>query len=617
MLSFLYPAFLAGAVAVAIPFLLHLLRNEEAPELRFGAVRLLRAVKVEHTQRRQIRDWLLLALRAAALLLLAVTFARPYFPGHAATVNSAAVILLDRSGSMAPGPVWSRARAAAFAAIDRAAPGEAVAVIAFDDRPEVIVGPTLDRAALRAAVDRVRPGSGATRYPPAVSRAVSLLEEVNESRGRIVLVSDLQGTISDARSTLPQSVQLEIANVAVEFNNVALLAARRITEGVAFTLRNDGSAPRQVRVIVEERGRRLAEKSVDLGASQSVETSLALPRTHGPLRVAIADPDSAGLAVDDARYVDSDDGERLRVLVVAGPQDDFYVDAALRANDDRPEFDVAGVRPQEVAVALAKEPSPDVVFIVGVRGFDGGGREALVRFVQNGGGVMVAASDAADEPAFAPVVEGMEISAPHGDDAVLTLAALDGRHPLFRALAPVSGTLSAARFTRTWRVRAPAWQTLARFDDGKGAVFERMLGRGRIVVFASDLNRGWNDLPLQTAFVPLVQETARYLSAGRESREYTPATLPSGVPAGPGLVRLPSGRSVVVNVDPRESDPARMSAGQFTSAITHRDSRQSDPQTARRRAQAAEQGQGIWRYGLMLMFGTLVAEGLIASRRRS
>ncbi len=616
MLSFLYPAFLAGAVAVAIPLVLHLLRNEEAPELRFGAVRLLRAVKVEHTQRRRIRDWLLLALRAAALLLLALAFARPYFPGHAATANSAAVIVLDRSGSMAPAAVWSRARAAAFAAIDRAAPGEALAVVTFDDRPDVIVGPTLDRGALRAAVDRVRPGSGATRYPPALSRAVSLLEEVNESRGRIVLVSDLQGTISDARSTLPQSVQLEIANVAVEFNNVALLAARRIAEGVALTLRNDGSASRQVRVIVEESGRRLAEKPVDLGAAQSVEMSLALRGAHGLLRVALADPDSAGLSVDDARYV-NDDGERLRVLVVAGPQDDFYVDAALGANDDRPEFDVAGTRPQEVAVALAKEPSPDVVFIVGVRGFDGGGREALVRFVQNGGGVMVATSDAANEPAFAPVVEGMEISAPHGDDAVLTLAALDGRHPLFRALAPVSGTLSAARFTRTWRVRAPAWQTLARFDDGEGAVFERMLGRGRILVFASDLNRGWNDLPLQTAFVPLVQETARYLSAGRESREYTPATLPSGVPAALGVVRLPSGRSVVVNVDPRESDPARMSAGQFASAVTHRGGRQPDPQTARRRAQAAEQGQGIWRYGLMLMFGTLVAEGLIASRRRS
>jgi hypothetical protein len=60
-----------------------------------------------------------------------------------------------------------------------------------------------------------------------------------------------------------------------------------------------------------------------------------------------------------------------------------------------------------------------------------------------------------------------------------------------------------------------------------------------------------------------------------------------------------------------------LSATQFAAAVKHRGGRRLDPEGARRRAQAAEQGQGLWRYGLMLMFVTLVAEGVIGSRRRT
>lgn len=615
MLSFLYPAFLAGAIAIAIPVLLHLLRNQQAPELRFSAVRLLRGVKVEHTQRRRIRDWLLLALRAAALLLLAFAFARPYLPGRESTAGRAAVILLDQSASMAPEVVWQRARSAVLGVIDRAPKGEALALVTFDDRAEVLTGPTIDRAALRAALDRVRPGMGATRYAAALSRAVSVLDEANDPRGRIVLVSDLQGTLADARATVPEGVQLELLGVGGALENVAILAARRTAEGVAATLRNDGAA-RRVRLLLDENGRERAETWVDLAAAQSIEATFQSPSARGALRVALAEPDPSGFTADDARYLQAAEAERIRVLVISAAGEDFYLDAALRAGN-APDFDVASIRPQEAAVALAREPVAQIVFLVGVRGLDRGGRDALARYVQNGGGLFVAASEAANESGFAGVVDGMDVTAPRGDDAVLALASIDGRHPLFKALAPLTAALSSARFTRTWRMRAPAWQTLARFDDGEGAVFERATGRGRIIVFASDLNRGWNDLPLQTAFVPFVQESARYLAATGDPREYTPGTLPAGTPRGVGPVRLPTGRTVIVNVDPRESDPARMTPSQFAAAVKHRGGRRVDPEAARRRAQAAEAGQGLWRYGLMLMFGTLVAEGLVASRRRT
>ena len=78
-LSFLSPWFLLGALAVAIPVVLHLFRRRNDPVVPFSAMRFLHQVPIEQARRRRLQDLLLLALRVAALLLLAIGFARPYF----------------------------------------------------------------------------------------------------------------------------------------------------------------------------------------------------------------------------------------------------------------------------------------------------------------------------------------------------------------------------------------------------------------------------------------------------------------------------------------------------------------------------------------------------------
>src|SRR4029450_7879534 len=135
-MNFLYPAFLIGALAVAVPIVLHFLRREVAPEVPFSAVRLLHRSPVARSRRRRLRDLLLLAARVIALLLLAAAFARPYIIGAAST-SAVRVVAIDRSFSMdAPGR-FQRALDLARRSIDDASAGERGAVVAFDDHAEV------------------------------------------------------------------------------------------------------------------------------------------------------------------------------------------------------------------------------------------------------------------------------------------------------------------------------------------------------------------------------------------------------------------------------------------------------------------------------------------------
>ncbi|MBW8896369.1 MAG: BatA domain-containing protein, partial [Acidobacteria bacterium] len=134
-MNFLYPAFLLGGLAIAIPIVLHFLRRDVAPPVPFTAVRLLQRSPVTRSKRRRLRDLLLLAARVVALLLLAAAFARPYVAG--ATPGAALrIVAVDRSYSMnAPGR-FAQAVALATRAIDEAVGGERVAVVAFDDHAD-------------------------------------------------------------------------------------------------------------------------------------------------------------------------------------------------------------------------------------------------------------------------------------------------------------------------------------------------------------------------------------------------------------------------------------------------------------------------------------------------
>ncbi len=209
-MSFLYPAFLIGALAAAIPIVLHLLRRDVAPEVPFTAVRLLRRSPLEQTRRRRLRDLLLLAARVAALMLLAAAFARPYLTAAAAG-PALEIIAIDRSYSMSAPGQFERAQAEARSAIAAAGRGRRIAVIAFDDRAAVVAMPGGPGEA-RAAVDALRPTYGSTRFAPVFERAIELSDQ---DEARLVIVSDLQrgGWESAAPATVPSSLQVEVRRV--------------------------------------------------------------------------------------------------------------------------------------------------------------------------------------------------------------------------------------------------------------------------------------------------------------------------------------------------------------------------------------------------------------------
>jgi hypothetical protein len=629
-MAFLTPIFLVGAVAAAIPIVLHLLKREPDVHVKWSAVNLLRAAPVEHAQKRHLRELLLLALRVTALLLLAFAFARPFLTSSvSASASGLTVVALDASLSMSAPGQFEKAQRLAHQAIDKAR-GGTTSVIMFADTATVVSQPSGDSALARAAVDHARPGLSSTSYRNALNAAANLLRG---HHGTIVVVTDLQANGWDAGDhvALPSSIAIEIADVGATPENLAVTSARIVDDRIVASVRNTGPQARQAHVVLSVNAAvdnssataKTAETTIPVGSQDSADVSFAVPNGRWA-RVAV--DDEKGVVADNARYLLLDANARPTILIVTEKGDlsreGFYIHQALLASAaDSHGYDVEGVGGAD----LQKWDQPrfdahSAVILLSTRGLDHHGRSLIAEYLKTGGGVLIAAGaevegevvqEALGDPkvSIAPPVAGS--TAP-----VRALAPADVRHPVFHALAGRS-SLGLVKFKQIAMIRAAGCPTLAQFTTGEAALVDCDLAAGRALVFASDVDNKWNDFPLHATFVPFIHEVIQYLSGGRRSSDYVIAQVPAGVPPVPGVAPFVSvegaaPRLVAVNVDPAESDPSRLTADDFQTAV----SRLQDGAAVEQRVEARqrEESQHLWQYVLALMIAMLIVESAVATR---
>src|SRR3954462_9463446 len=114
-MSFLTPLFLLGALAVAFPVGFPLIRRTPRERVSFSSLMFLEASPPRITKRSRLEHILLLLLRCAVLCLLALAFARPFFPkpmppSKSENQSSRVAILVDTSASMRREDLWNQAK---------------------------------------------------------------------------------------------------------------------------------------------------------------------------------------------------------------------------------------------------------------------------------------------------------------------------------------------------------------------------------------------------------------------------------------------------------------------------------------------------------------------------
>jgi hypothetical protein len=673
-MSFLAPLFLAALAALAIPVVLHLTHRERREPVRFPSLAFVRRIPFRTTERRRIRDWILLLLRAAAVALLVIAFARPFLDrdrGGAAGLGAAreVVILLDRSASMSYGDRWSRAVGAARSALRSLGPDDRATLVLFDQAPQVAAPATGDRTRLEGALAAARPGGGATRLAPAVQLAADLLDQSTLPARTVVLITDFQRSAWDgaAEMRLPPGTVLEPVAVGddspvnLAVTDVAL--ARSPADGgrVTVTARvaNLGPAEVSVRARLGTNEQVLQEAAVRLAAGDAAPVRfppIALPAAVTPAWVEI---DGDRLATDDRRPFVLRPIPRIPVLLVeprgAPARETIYLRRALELGRD-PLFDVtvrtggfsAADLNGRAAVILSDAPFPA-----------GEAGRALAAFVESGGGLLRAiGARAGGTPAAWSAALGTAAATPADrlSERGGAVGVADYGHPVFSPFRESrGGDFSAVRVFRYRRLELPdSGRVLAWMDDGGAVLGEVRFGAGRALLWGSDLGNLWNDLPLRSVFLPTVHEAVRYLARHHEppaayqvghaleldeldppDEEELVLEAPDGQrtaleararrPPLPlsqaGFYRLRPLRGggaalpIAVGLDPAESDLATLDRDAFLAAAAAPpggDAAAGGPALGR---EERERRQRLWWYLALAAFVALAAESTLAALR--
>ncbi len=199
---------------MAVPIVIHLLFRQRARRVEIGTLHFLRVVLRDQARRRKIRRWLLLALRAAGVLLLALLFARPYWKAPETLGSEREVVLLiDRSASMAAGAAGASPFDKAQRQAGRAHPRPTRRV---RGPPGVFRCRRGRRPPVRSEIDpAIRPGLAGTDYTKALGWARDIVVASRRSKRQVFLLTDLQqcGVGPPLAGGFPPAADVELIDV--------------------------------------------------------------------------------------------------------------------------------------------------------------------------------------------------------------------------------------------------------------------------------------------------------------------------------------------------------------------------------------------------------------------
>jgi hypothetical protein len=589
-ITFLYPAMLAGLMALPIVWLLIRSAPRSPKTVIFPAARILRGLKSKRRDIQRAPIWQTI-LRCLILTFLIVASARPVMNRNDFAANEGAILIIVDNGWDSAAN-WRQYRTA-LQQIANQARFELQTVYVAQTAPEAagattwklpdIVGP-ISPNETKNLFDRVQPRPWPSDYA-ALSDLISERPEMNRAVGSILW---LTGKMDSPGKAKIASELLDIAPITTISptitDRIAIRSLSRSSTGMLATLaHNRDTKPREINLLARgERGNVILRHTVEITPdSDQSEAAILLPRdiSNAIQSIGIEGMESAASVFQTgARW------QQRRVGVVVSSGDSpgvlsdqyFFLDRALSPYADVTYAPLGTLLEDQVDVLVSAGP------ISGL----GSQFDALERWVNQGGMLVRFAGDSSSQIGneYLPVT----LRLGNRDFGGSMSWEKPKRLLDFPENSPFNGIEVPDDITVNRQLLAEpdpdiVSKTWARLTDGTPLITSTPQNAGRIVLFHVTPWADWSNLPMSGLFVELWQRILPLASPSNHSNAELRSSLPAqtildgfGRPQQPDALILPvqiplptpnprhppgiygeNGQAVALNLGPSLSDIGR------------------------------------------------------------
>ncbi|MCX6248883.1 MAG: BatA domain-containing protein [Bacteroidetes bacterium] len=529
---FAQPLFLIALTALAIPVIIHLFNFRKYKKIYFTNVKFIAEIKQETKKRSQLKHLLILLARLLAVACLVFVFAQPYLPSSIRQKklkgSQAVSIYIDNSFSMealaSGGRLLDEARSKAIEIADACRPSDLFQLLTadFEGRHQRLVS----RDEFRTLVEEVKISPAVRSLSEVMKREEDMFSGVRNMNPVAYIISDFQRTTSGVTNVKPDTAisWFFVPVVAAKQNNLFIDTAwfdnpvLQPLQPAKLRVKIRNSSDERLEKIPLQLAINNTQKSVaSFAVDPHSETTVVLPFTNNAAGVqsgTLSVPDYP-VTWDDKLYLSYPIASAVPILSINGDKPSRFLDA-LFASDSSFIFRNSGDKQLDFS-SFGRYP---LIIMNGVKEISTGLRQEFLRYVMNGGNILIFPPDKADLRAYNELLSGFGAPVITSTDTTrLNVSELNTESMIFRdvferdasgkIILPENADLPRVLKHYTLnRASKSATEDLMKLQNGQAFLTVTKSGKGQVYLSAVSLDDKASNFPKNSVFVPVLYKIA-------------------------------------------------------------------------------------------------------------
>ncbi|WAC12874.1 BatA domain-containing protein [Dyadobacter pollutisoli] len=569
-MSFLFPSFLWGLLAISVPIAIHIFNFRRTKKVYFTNVAFLKAVETKTRSIRQIKHWLILAARILAIACLALAFAQPFLPAeNRLSVDKRGItsLYLDNSLSME-----SELNNKRYLDIATSKLSDLLGIFKNATSLQLVTNDFSAQEQGLYPAEKVRDRLttiGLSNTPRTLEQIYKRQENLmarhaHTGKNQFFWFSDFQkstvGNLSEIKTDstnqlflVPVQAEAE-KNVFVDSAWLNTPFIRELQNNILFVKVSNSGKQETGNVVLKLSldNTQASTASVNVPANGSATARFNFNLKGKGFKKGQITFDDFPVTFDNNYYFVLNASPLIRILHIYGQKFAGNYIENVYANDSL--FSLQSYSAQNVDPGLIK--NADLVVLEGVGQLSGSLPLDLQDFVRKGGSLAVVPSTSPNGESYGRFLSGLGINGleafTNTSPSPVAIAPPDRNNPFFSDVfeesvrQEINLNLPSASAVWTW---ANAGQLLLALRDGQTYLNQATSGTGKIYMFAAPFMPEYGNVPQHAIFVPVMYKiAASSVRAQRTSYKFdeNPIVLSMGNSESNSVYKLRRGKVEII-----------------------------------------------------------------------